>query len=526
MEKEVLHFLKDEQELKELKDSNLNDNDLNENESDNSFEIQENDGPGYSTPEPNNIPFMEKFGIDKQILNNNIDSKEIIDKNEDEYIAVIEGLENELLIEQYITKALKNDSSFNEEMNKLKSELNNKNIKLEQLKLINKKQENTLIEVINKLKKEKNMNNKVIIHSGNNNLNLNLNNKIEISKNEAINNALKIKDSILINVINKMNSLKKENEDLKKKISQNENTFNCSYNNKNNNEEFSQKNLEKIKFLQNEIKLLNKQLIEHNKCIEEQNTVNKEYNNLKNELKLLKTNNQDIQNKIKDVEKKILNFDIDDINNSSIINYNNNNLSFKQNKISGINPPTKRQLSVKNKAFSRTTQNSEKQYLFPILSIQSIFPNNNNYFSNNYNKNINKSILSDDFLKKIKKYFSNKNEYFSFINKINNIEKKGNNDFNENTTFRKLRKYNTHIGNLDKKKLSNFEGKGIDNKIKMMNYKLNTLKDENTLQNKKIDELQYYLNNIKNEEKEKDNEIEILISKINSVKNELKIKDE
>ena len=127
MEKEVLHFLKDE---KELKDSNLND--LHGNESEDSFEMQEGDRPGYSTPEPNNNSFMKKFGIDNQNLDNNIDSKEIIDKNEDEYIAVIEGLENELLIEKYITKSLKNDSSLDEEINKLKSELNSKNIKLEQ----------------------------------------------------------------------------------------------------------------------------------------------------------------------------------------------------------------------------------------------------------------------------------------------------------------------------------------------------------------------------------------------------------
>ena len=259
---------------------------------------------------------------------------------------------------------------------------------------------------------------------------------------------------------------------------------------------------------------------------EEQNAVNKEYKNLKNELKLLKINNQDIQNKIKDFEKKILNFEIDDINNNSYINYNSNNSSLKQNKPSEIKPANKRQLSVRNKAFSRTTQNSEMQYLFPILSIQSIFPNNNNYFSIQ-NKIINKNILYDGFLKKIKKYFNNKNEYFSFINKITNIEKNGNNDCSEHITYRKLKKYNTHIGNLDKKKLLNFERKGFDNKIKMMNYKLNILKDENSLQNKKIEELHYYLDNIKNEEKEKDKEIKILLNKINSEKNELKmIKDE
>lgn len=147
---------------------------------------------------------------DENMTNDYKESYEnIIGENEDEYIAVIEGLENELLIEQHITKSLKNDTSFNEEVNKLKSELNNKNTKLEQLKSINKKQENTLIEFKNKLKKEVNkkaMNNKVIINSEN----INLNYLKEVSKNEAINNAIKIKDSALMNVINKMNLLKKK----------------------------------------------------------------------------------------------------------------------------------------------------------------------------------------------------------------------------------------------------------------------------------------------------------------------------
>ena len=48
-------------------------------------------------------------------------------------------------------------------------------------------------------------------------MNLSVKNIKEVSKNEAINNVIKIKDSALINVINKMNFLKKENEELKKK---------------------------------------------------------------------------------------------------------------------------------------------------------------------------------------------------------------------------------------------------------------------------------------------------------------------
>ena len=44
----------------------------------------------------------------------------ILGENDDKYIAMIEGLEDELYIEQYITKSLKKDADFNEEVNKSK----------------------------------------------------------------------------------------------------------------------------------------------------------------------------------------------------------------------------------------------------------------------------------------------------------------------------------------------------------------------------------------------------------------------
>ena len=227
-----------------------------------------------------------------EVLNPNL-----LGESDDKYIAMIEGLEDELYIEQYITKSLKKDADFIEEVNKLKEELSSKNNKLEQLKTINKKQENTLIEFRNKLKKEKTMNNKVIINNENNNIK-------EVSKNEAMNNAIKSKDFILTNAFNKMNLLKKENEDLKKKIYQIESNFNPNHNKNPNYEDSTQKNIEKIKFLQTEKRLIEKQLLDHNKCIEEQNLINKEYNDLKNELRLLKINNQEIKSKIKEFEKK------------------------------------------------------------------------------------------------------------------------------------------------------------------------------------------------------------------------------
>ena len=480
-----------------------------------SMDDNEEEQPDDYTNYPPNQEISDKNEEIIENENNEIVNENILGENDDKYIAMIEGLEDELYIEQYITKSLKKDSDFNEEVNKLKTELNNKNNKLEQLKLINKKQENTLIEFRNKLKKEKTMNNKVIINNENS-PQLKNQSLREVSKNEAMNNAIKNKDSDLTNVLNKMNYLKKENEDLKKKIYQIENNYTSNHTNNTTYEDSTQKNLEKIKFLQTEKRLIEKQLIEHNKCIEEQNLINKEYNNLKNELRLLKINNQDIKAKIKEFEKKILNIEINDINNSNsnYMNYNNNisNLLIKKKNNNIIN---RRTPSIRNTTFSKTLPKVQNKNILPIISIQPLIPNISNYSNNNQS---NKSILSEDFLKKIKNYFNeNEGDYFNLIEKINNIEN------NTGDNYAKLKKYNTQVGIMDKINVINFEGKENEGGIKIMNQKLNLLKDENIQQNKKIEELNKHLDNIKIIEKEKDNEINALLNKINSMKNNLKL---
>ena len=475
-----------------------------------SVEDDEEEQPDEYTNYPQNKENSDKKEEIIEHEDNEITNQNILGENDDKYIAMIEGLEDELYIEQYITKSLKKDADFNEEVNKLKTELNNKNNKLEQLKLINKKQENTLIEFRNKLKKEKTMNNKVIINNEND---IKLKNNIrEVSKNEAMNAGIKNKDIDLTNVLNKMNLLKKENEDLKKKIYQIENNYNSNHNNQNY-EDSTQKNIEKIKLLQTEKRLIEKHLLEHNKCIEEQNLINKEYNNLKNELRLLKLNNQDMKSKIKEFEKKILNFEVNDINNSNYINNNNiNNLLIK--KKNNHNITNRRTPSIRNTTFSRTLPKVQNKNLLPIISIQPLIPNISNYSNNKQNN----SILSEEFLKKIKKYYKeNENDYFNLIEKINNIE---NNIVDNN--YSKLKKYNTQIGIIDMINIQNFEGKENEEGIKMMNHKLNLLKDENFQQNKKLEELNKHLDNIKNIEKEKENEINALLNKINSMKINLK----
>ena len=477
-----------------------------------SIEDDEEEQPDEYTNYPLNKENTDKKEEIIEHEENEYMNQNILGENDDKYIAMIEGLEDELYIEQYITKSLKKDADFNEEVNKLKTELNNKNNKLEQLKLINKKQENTLIEFRNKLKKEKTMNNKVIINNEND-IKLKNNNLKEVSKNEAMNGGIKNKDTDLTNALNKMNLLKKENEDLKKKIYQIENSYNSNHNNNPNYEDSTQKNLEKIKLLQTEKRLIEKHLIEHNKCIEEQNLINKEYINLKNELRSLKINNQEIKSKIKEFEKKILNFEINDINNSNYINNNINSLLIK--KKNNYNATNRRTPSIRNTTFSKTLPKVQNKNLLPIISIQPLIPNISNYSNNKQNN----SILSEEFIKKIKKFFNdNESEYFNLIKKINNIE----NNLSVDNNYTKLKKYNTQIGIIDNISVLNLEGKENEEGLKMMNHKLNLLKDENFQQNKKIEELNKHLNNIKHIEKEKENEINTLLNKINSMKINLK----
>ena len=103
----------------------------------------------YTNPHDNQ-DISDKNGEIIENENDEVINPNTLGENDDKYIAMIEGLEDELYIEQYITKSLKRDADFIEEVNKLKDELDNKNNKLEQLKTINKKQEHTLIEFKNK----------------------------------------------------------------------------------------------------------------------------------------------------------------------------------------------------------------------------------------------------------------------------------------------------------------------------------------------------------------------------------------
>jgi len=88
-----------------------------------------------------------------------------------------------------------------------------------------------------------------------------------MSKIQAVNIVLKVKEKELYNALNKMNSLKSENETLKKILYEN-----VDY--KNNVEDKSKEINDKIQKYTNEKNILIKQLIVHKECLNERKKYN------------------------------------------------------------------------------------------------------------------------------------------------------------------------------------------------------------------------------------------------------------
>ena len=209
-------------------------------------------------------------------LEANTNNIQVIEENNGEdpylkYITQIEQLQNELELEKNITNSLKNIGTSSEELIKLKQDLQENEQKLLQLKLTNKKQEEALNDLRKKISKEIPK-----IKSFTQNKYKKQNKSGDMVNNEAINIVLKVKDRELNDAIQKMNNLKKENQNLKNELYKND-----DYNKKLEIKDTSKEYNDKIKELNTELKLINKQLAQHKICVEEQNKINNELNELK-----------------------------------------------------------------------------------------------------------------------------------------------------------------------------------------------------------------------------------------------------
>ena len=83
-----------------------------------------------------------------------------------------------------------------------------------------------------------------------------------------------------------------------------------------------------------------------------------------------------------------------------------------------------------------------------------------------------------------------------------------------------MKQFNSQIVSLDEEfKLLNCNSKGSNCNIRVLKYKLNTIKGDNKIQIKKLNELKKELKAKINISKEKDYEISLLIGQINSLRN-------
>ena len=507
----------EEEENDEIEeDSNNNQNIIKEGNNTNKKILDNNENNKNSVnEEEENWNSEEQSDMQSNLNNNKIIANEIKTnvnisnnttknniKTAAEYIAQIEELENEIKLERNINYKLK-DTFDPEEIQKLKNDLNEKNIMLEKLIITNKKQKSALISLTRQLTKENKKRLKLKspeTHGTNNNGN-NFDSEESSTKNsksDPINIVLKVKDKELFNATNKMNILKSENEGLKKILYENE-----DYNNKINMEDKVKEINDKIEKSTNEKNILIKQLKLHKKCIEEQQKYNDEYDNLKEELKQIKKNIQNVRNEtlklINDNQKKTINI-------SSFNNYKNN--LYKGFLSSNNNNTNKNCNNSSPNIFLNKNKrkiNNKKGILLPLISSQIT--------------NQNESILTNSFKKKIKEYLDNdEDEYVTLINKINNIE--NSRKLIENKHRNELKQFNSQIISLDEEfKLLNCNSKGSNCNIRVLKYKLNTIKGDNKIQSKKLNELKKELKAKTNISKDKDYEISLLIGQINSLRN-------
>jgi hypothetical protein len=190
----------------------------------------------------------------------------------------------------------------------------------------------------------------------------------------------------------------------------------------------------------------------------------------------------------------------DDINNSNSNRYNNGT-------ISSPNIHSKK-IRIKNqKKINIIDSNKKKGVLLPLISSQ------------NCSNNQNESILTDSFTKKIKEYLDNdEEEYNTLINKITNIENRR--KIIETKHKSELKQFNSQIVSLNEQfQLLNCDKKGTNSNIRVLKYKLNTIKGDNKQHSKKLIELKKELQEKINISKEKDYEISLLIGQINSLRN-------
>ena len=413
----------------------------------------------------------------QNLTSENLEEEEEENENDEyrqkvkEYIAQIEQLSNELQIEKQITNSIQRDPVQEEIISKLKDELSEKQIKYNQLKSTNEKQKKAIEqlskELNNTLQKEKDKKN---------NTNSNLNKKTNPDNNkkdkeEPINIILKIKEKQLNEALAELESLRKKNDEMKTTLEKSN-----DYNQKLELVDDAKEKEEKLSSLNLELKMLNKEMENHNKCLNEQ----KEYINvleqLKKEMKNAKKENMELREKIKENEKKLQILMFGD---------NENKNKKKNNNIQNTN-----------------IQTSNRKKSLPTLKSR----------LNSVN-----TVLTEEFLNKLKNAIGDIEEYEILVNKIKDLE---NGRYKiEKKHKSELNLIGEQINNLDiQYNFLDHKDKENDTENKILKNKINELKNEQKINQKRLIDNQKQLDFLINKSKEKDQEIKLLTMQLNSLR--------
>ena len=226
----------------------------------------------------------------------------------------------------------------------------------------------------------------------------------------------------------------------------------------------------------------------------------------------MKNNTNENKNKIKEIEsetKPYINTESNDrilFSNRLYNKKRRNILPLSENKIDNMS--------------SLSTLRNNNLVLPPIITPRKASVNKNNISNNNNNSNnIGQSILTNEFIERVKKYYDNKKDEFeTLIFKISEIENCR--SIIENKHKNELNQFNKQINTLDEQyQILNSNGKTTNSNIRVLKNKLNIIKGEAKIQSKKYIELKKEFENLENSSKEKDYEISLLLGQINSLRN-------
>ncbi|MCQ2820480.1 MAG: hypothetical protein MJ252_24720 [archaeon] len=409
-------------------------------------------------------------------------SKSEKERIEAEYLAKIEELEAEIVIEKGLTNKMLNDPYILKEIDGLKKDLSYRNEKLEQLINTNGKQRQAIERLREEMKNQFQTKKKE-------ESNLAEKRKEE----ESVKLSLKLKDKDLDKILAEVKALKLENEKLKNAID-----ANGEYHSRVELQDNGKYQDGKIKKLEDEKHSMEEKLKEHKKCMDILDKLDEDKNNATQELRKAREEMNAKKKELKDIE---FNIQKDKpYEDTKIIVPKKKSISVLNSK-NGLNGAQNSQSTQENKP-----KEHKKQTVSEIVSNQTF------------------DFIPEGFLEKLEivvngnKKEGEEEDSFSVI--------KGKLEELKNLRILTTEDYTGEIAGLKnetnklKEKLYNVQEKEkkMESKSKKLEYKLNQLKNNKMLSQKQLSDLQRQIDYLQVLIQEKDQQTKVAIKQLNDLR--------